>query len=146
MIFERPALIRRSFAFLVRGGLRPDSTKDFTPSVLFLGRIFHGARELRDSNLIFRGPLAGPLGRYRLSLVVFPRLNRTGERPAMTTLQRTAIVAGVGSEQGLGAAVARRFALEGQRVIVSGRTEAKIAQVVRAITRSEASIIRRRNG
>jgi NAD(P)-dependent dehydrogenase (short-subunit alcohol dehydrogenase family) len=51
----------------------------------------------------------------------------------VSTLQRTAIVVGVGSEQGLGAAIARRFASEGQRVIVSGRTEAKIAQVVRAI-------------
>src|SRR5260370_3025147 len=51
----------------------------------------------------------------------------------MTTLQRTAIVVGVGSEQGLGAALARRFAAEGHRVIVSGRTEAKIARVVRAI-------------
>jgi NAD(P)-dependent dehydrogenase (short-subunit alcohol dehydrogenase family) len=54
----------------------------------------------------------------------------------MTTLQRTAIVVGVGSEQGLGAAIARRFGLEGQRVIVSGRTEAKIARVVRAIVDS----------
>jgi NAD(P)-dependent dehydrogenase (short-subunit alcohol dehydrogenase family) len=51
----------------------------------------------------------------------------------MTTLQRTAIVVGVGSEQGLGAALARRFASEGHRVIVSGRTEAKVAKVVRAI-------------
>ncbi len=51
----------------------------------------------------------------------------------MTTLQRTAIVVGVGSEQGLGAALARRFASEGHRVVVSGRTESKIAQVVRAI-------------
>src|SRR5258708_8436600 len=51
----------------------------------------------------------------------------------MTTLQRTAIVVGVGSEQGLGAALARRFAAEGHWVIVSGRTEAKIARVVRAI-------------
>jgi NAD(P)-dependent dehydrogenase (short-subunit alcohol dehydrogenase family) len=51
----------------------------------------------------------------------------------MITLQRTAIVVGVGSEQGLGAALARRFASEGQRVIVSGRTEAKIARVVRVI-------------
>jgi NAD(P)-dependent dehydrogenase (short-subunit alcohol dehydrogenase family) len=54
----------------------------------------------------------------------------------MTTIQRTAIVVGVGSGQGLGAALARRFALEGRRVIVSGRTEAKIAQVVRAIVDS----------
>jgi NAD(P)-dependent dehydrogenase (short-subunit alcohol dehydrogenase family) len=51
----------------------------------------------------------------------------------MTTLQRTAIVVGVGSEQGLGAALARRFAAVGHRVIVSGRTEARIARVVRAI-------------
>jgi len=54
----------------------------------------------------------------------------------MSTLQRTAIVVGVGSQQGLGAAIARRFAVGGQRVIVSGRTEAKIAQVVRAIVDS----------
>ncbi|WP_425995207.1 SDR family NAD(P)-dependent oxidoreductase [Afipia sp. DC4300-2b1] len=52
----------------------------------------------------------------------------------MTESQRTAIVVGVGAEQGLGAALARRFAAEGYRVVVSGRTEAKLAQVVRAIT------------
>ena len=51
----------------------------------------------------------------------------------MTTLQRTAIVVGVGSGQGLGAALARRFAIGGHRVIASGRTEAKIAEVVRDI-------------
>jgi len=51
----------------------------------------------------------------------------------MTTLQRTAIVVGVGSEQGLGAALARRFAVEGHRVIVAGRTESKVSQVARAI-------------
>jgi len=54
----------------------------------------------------------------------------------MTALQRTSIVVGVGSEQGLGAALARRFAIEGHRVVVSGRTESKIAQVARAITDS----------
>jgi NAD(P)-dependent dehydrogenase (short-subunit alcohol dehydrogenase family) len=54
----------------------------------------------------------------------------------MTTLQRTAVVVGVGSQQGLGAALARRFASEGHRVIVSGRTEEKIAEVVRTITDS----------
>jgi NAD(P)-dependent dehydrogenase (short-subunit alcohol dehydrogenase family) len=52
----------------------------------------------------------------------------------MAALQRTAIVAGVGSEQGLGAALARRFAREGYRVIVAGRTEAKLTQAVRTIT------------
>jgi NAD(P)-dependent dehydrogenase (short-subunit alcohol dehydrogenase family) len=40
---------------------------------------------------------------------------------------------GVGSQHGLGAAIARRFAAEGHRVIVSGRTKEKIAQVVGAI-------------
>jgi NAD(P)-dependent dehydrogenase (short-subunit alcohol dehydrogenase family) len=54
----------------------------------------------------------------------------------MTTLQGTAIVAGVGSRHGLGAALARRFAAEGQRVIVSGRTEAKIAEVANSIVGS----------
>jgi NAD(P)-dependent dehydrogenase (short-subunit alcohol dehydrogenase family) len=54
----------------------------------------------------------------------------------MTTLQRTAVVVGIGSAQGLGAALARRFAIGGHRVIVSGRTEAKIANVVRAIVDS----------
>jgi NAD(P)-dependent dehydrogenase (short-subunit alcohol dehydrogenase family) len=54
----------------------------------------------------------------------------------MTTLQGTAIVAGVGSRHGLGAALARRFAAEGQRVIVSGRTEAKIAEVASSIVDS----------
>jgi len=58
---------------------------------------------------------------------------RARREAAMTTLQGTAIVAGVGSEQGLGAALARRFAREGYRVIVSGRTEAKLAQAVRTI-------------
>jgi NAD(P)-dependent dehydrogenase (short-subunit alcohol dehydrogenase family) len=51
----------------------------------------------------------------------------------MTTLQGTAIVVGVGSEQGLGAAIARRFAAEGHRVVVSGRTKEKLARVVGAI-------------
>jgi NAD(P)-dependent dehydrogenase (short-subunit alcohol dehydrogenase family) len=51
----------------------------------------------------------------------------------MAALQGTAIVVGVGSEQGLGAALSRRFAREKYKVIVSGRTEAKLARVVRGI-------------
>jgi NAD(P)-dependent dehydrogenase (short-subunit alcohol dehydrogenase family) len=51
----------------------------------------------------------------------------------MTELQRTAIVVGVGSEQGLGAALSRRFAREGYNVVVSGGTEVKLARVVRGI-------------
>ena len=54
----------------------------------------------------------------------------------MAALQKTAIVVGVGSEQGLGAALARRFATEGHRVVVAGRTEARIARVARAIADS----------
>src|SRR6266581_8370007 len=89
--------------------------KDSTPPVLSVGMIFHGARELRDNNLIFCGPLAGPADRHRLNLARCPGLNRTSEVSAMTTLQRTAIVVGVGSAQGLGAALARRFAVAGHR-------------------------------
>ncbi|WP_421989084.1 SDR family NAD(P)-dependent oxidoreductase [Roseococcus sp.] len=44
-----------------------------------------------------------------------------------------AIIIGVGAEQGLGAAIARRFAREGHRVIVAGRTMAKLATVVEGI-------------
>src|ERR1700676_364192 len=51
----------------------------------------------------------------------------------MAAPQGTAIVVGVGSEQGLGAALSRRFAREGHNVIVSGRTEAKLARVVRSV-------------
>jgi NAD(P)-dependent dehydrogenase (short-subunit alcohol dehydrogenase family) len=45
----------------------------------------------------------------------------------------TAVVAGVGAEQGLGAALCRRFAAEGYHVLVAGRTPAKIEQVAAAI-------------
>ncbi|WP_249680969.1 SDR family NAD(P)-dependent oxidoreductase [Roseococcus pinisoli] len=45
-----------------------------------------------------------------------------------------AIIVGVGAEQGLGAAVARRFAREGHRVLVAGRTMDKLAAVVEGIT------------
>jgi NAD(P)-dependent dehydrogenase (short-subunit alcohol dehydrogenase family) len=45
----------------------------------------------------------------------------------------TAVVVGVGAEQGLGAAVCRRFATEGYHVLVAGRTPAKIEQVARTI-------------
>lgn len=44
-----------------------------------------------------------------------------------------AIIVGVGAEQGLGAAVARRFAREGHRVLVAGRTMDKLAAVVAGI-------------
>lgn len=44
-----------------------------------------------------------------------------------------AIVFGVGAERGLGAALCRRFAAGGHHVLVSGRSAAKLDQVVRAI-------------
>jgi NAD(P)-dependent dehydrogenase (short-subunit alcohol dehydrogenase family) len=45
----------------------------------------------------------------------------------------SAVVVGVGSERGLGAAVCRRFAREGYHLFVAGRTPAKIQKVVDAI-------------
>jgi NAD(P)-dependent dehydrogenase (short-subunit alcohol dehydrogenase family) len=44
-----------------------------------------------------------------------------------------AIVFGVGAERGLGAAICRRFAAGGHHVLVSGRTAAKLEQVVATI-------------
>lgn len=67
----------------------------------------------------------------------------------------TAVVVGVGVEQGVGGAVSRRFAAEGYHVLVAGHTDAKISQVVKSIlaaggsaqavvtdTTSEADIIK----
>lgn len=51
----------------------------------------------------------------------------------------TAIVCGVGAEQGLGAALCRRFAAEGYHVLVAGRTPAKIEKVATAIVASGGS-------
>jgi NAD(P)-dependent dehydrogenase (short-subunit alcohol dehydrogenase family) len=51
----------------------------------------------------------------------------------------TAIVIGVGAEHGLGAALSRRFAGEGHRVLVAGRTPHRIEQVVRAIAEAGGS-------
>jgi NAD(P)-dependent dehydrogenase (short-subunit alcohol dehydrogenase family) len=45
----------------------------------------------------------------------------------------TAVVVGVGAEQGLGAATCRRFAREGHHVLVAGRTSAKIERIVQTI-------------
>ena len=46
---------------------------------------------------------------------------------------QTAVVVGVGSSAGLGAALARRFAKEGLRVIVAGRTAARVTTVASEI-------------
>jgi NAD(P)-dependent dehydrogenase (short-subunit alcohol dehydrogenase family) len=45
-----------------------------------------------------------------------------------------ALVIGVGASQGLGAAVARRFARGGLQVVVAGRTEERLSQVADEIT------------
>ena len=46
---------------------------------------------------------------------------------------RTAVVVGVGQARGLGAALARRFAGEGLRVIVAGRTSGRIDAIAQQI-------------
>lgn len=51
----------------------------------------------------------------------------------------SAIVVGVGAEQGLGAAVSRRFAAGGHHVVVAGRTGEKVNKVVRAIASAGGS-------
>ena len=45
----------------------------------------------------------------------------------------TALVIGVGSENGVGGALCRRFAREGMHVVVAGRTEEKVASVAESL-------------
>ena len=51
-----------------------------------------------------------------------------------------ALVVGVGAEQGVGAAVSRRFAAEGFHVIAAGRTQAKLDQVAATIRARGGSV------
>ena len=51
----------------------------------------------------------------------------------------SAVVVGVGAEQGLGAALCRKFAAEGYHVVVAGRTAAKIDRVVSLIVEEGGS-------
>lgn len=51
----------------------------------------------------------------------------------------TAVVVGVGAEEGVGAAVCRRFASEGHHVLVAGRTAAKIERVAATIAQAGGS-------
>jgi NAD(P)-dependent dehydrogenase (short-subunit alcohol dehydrogenase family) len=53
--------------------------------------------------------------------------------------EKTAVVVGVGSSAGLGAALARRFAKEGLRVVVAGRTAARLATVTTEIRNAGGS-------
>ncbi|WP_020176597.1 SDR family NAD(P)-dependent oxidoreductase [Methyloferula stellata] len=58
------------------------------------------------------------------------------ENQRQASVARTAVVFGVGAATGLGAALARRFACEGLRVFVAGRTEAKVKTVAEEIGRA----------
>lgn len=49
--------------------------------------------------------------------------------------KKTALIVGVGSRQGLGAAIASRFAAGGFQILVAGRTESKVAAVAEHIER-----------
>jgi NAD(P)-dependent dehydrogenase (short-subunit alcohol dehydrogenase family) len=51
----------------------------------------------------------------------------------------TALVVGVGAEQGLGAALCRHFAAEGHHVLAAGRTAHRLARVVRGIAAAGGS-------
>jgi NAD(P)-dependent dehydrogenase (short-subunit alcohol dehydrogenase family) len=51
----------------------------------------------------------------------------------MTTTIPTAVVVGVGAEEGLGAALCRRFATGGYHLLVAGRTASKIETLARGI-------------
>jgi NAD(P)-dependent dehydrogenase (short-subunit alcohol dehydrogenase family) len=53
--------------------------------------------------------------------------------------KRTAIVVGVGAEQGLGSALCQKFAAEGYHVFAVGRTEGKVAKVVGEISKKGGS-------
>src|ERR1700735_3965716 len=54
-------------------------------------------------------------------------------RSGCTMSTPTAVVVGVGAEQGLGAALCRRFAAEGYHGLVAGRPQAKLDTVVATI-------------
>ena len=49
---------------------------------------------------------------------------------------RTALVVGVGSTSGLGAALARRFAEEGLKVVLAGRTRSRLQDIAAGLRKS----------
>lgn len=57
------------------------------------------------------------------------------------TSKRTAVVVGVGAEQGLGAGLASRFAREGYRVYIAGRTVERLIKVAQAISEAEGDVV-----
>ncbi|TSC21607.1 SDR family NAD(P)-dependent oxidoreductase [Corallococcus sp. Z5C101001] len=54
-------------------------------------------------------------------------------------LKPTAVVVGVGVEQGLGAALCRKFAAQGHHVLAAGRTREKLSRVVATLTAAGGS-------
>lgn len=56
-------------------------------------------------------------------------------------MSRVAVVVGVGASNGLGAAIARRFAQGGLEVVVAGRTEASLDVVVKGIEMQKGSAV-----
>jgi NAD(P)-dependent dehydrogenase (short-subunit alcohol dehydrogenase family) len=68
------------------------------------------------------------------------QLTATGDMTMITVTNKpTAVVVGVGAERGLGAALCRRFAMEGHHVLVAGRTAEKLAEVVHAVAAAGGS-------
>jgi NAD(P)-dependent dehydrogenase (short-subunit alcohol dehydrogenase family) len=55
--------------------------------------------------------------------------------------QGTALVVGVGAESGLGAGLARRFAREGLRVVIAGRTEERLQAAATHIRSAGGSVV-----
>jgi NAD(P)-dependent dehydrogenase (short-subunit alcohol dehydrogenase family) len=55
--------------------------------------------------------------------------------------QGTALIVGVGAESGLGAGLARRFAREGLRVVIAGRTEERLRATAASIRSAGGSIV-----
>jgi NAD(P)-dependent dehydrogenase (short-subunit alcohol dehydrogenase family) len=55
--------------------------------------------------------------------------------------QGTAVIVGVGAETGLGAGLARRFAQEGLRVVVAGRTEERLREASASIRSAGGSVV-----
>jgi NAD(P)-dependent dehydrogenase (short-subunit alcohol dehydrogenase family) len=60
-------------------------------------------------------------------------MTRTQDADVQTDKRPSAIVVGVGAEQGLGAALCRRFAAQGYHVFVAGRTSGKIDKAAQTI-------------
>ena len=66
-------------------------------------------------------------------------MNQDTGKPELQGGKAVAIVFGVGAEQGIGAAVCRRFAAGGHHVLVAGRTAAKLDRVVATIVAAGGS-------